>query len=129
MIRLLVAFGIQLLANALGLVAAAILLDEVHVSGAAFVIAVVLFTVVYAVAQPFLAQMAVAKVPALRGGVALVATLVGLVVTSWLSDGLSISGFSTWVLATVIVWAVALLGALLLPVVLVKKSVRQRRAS
>jgi uncharacterized membrane protein YvlD (DUF360 family) len=128
MVRLLIGFGIQLLANALGLVAAAILLEKVHVSGAAFVIAVVLFTVVYAIAQPFLAQMAISKIPALRGGVALVATLVGLVVTSWLSDGLSISGFATWILATVIVWAVALLGALLLPVVLVKKAVRERRA-
>lgn len=129
MIRLLIGFGVQLLANALGLIVAAVLLDEVHVSGAAFVIAVVLFTLVYAVAQPFFDQMAVAKLPALRGGVALVATLVGLIVTSWLSDGLTISGFTAWILATVVVWVVALLGALVLPLVLVKKSLRQRRAS
>jgi putative membrane protein len=126
MIRLLIATGIQLLANAVGLLVAASVLDDMEVSGTAFVIAVIVFTVVYALAQPFLTQMAMSRVPALRGGVALVATLVGLVVTAALSDGLSISGLTTWFLATVIVWFVALVGVLLLPLVLVKRSVQDR---
>ena len=71
-------------------------------------------------------QMALSRVPALRGGVALVATLAGLVVTAALSDGLSISGLTTWLLATVIVWLIALVGVLLLPLVLVKRSVQDR---
>jgi putative membrane protein len=126
MIRLLIATGIQLLANAVGLLVAASVLDDMEVSGTAFVIAVIVFTVVYALAQPFLTQVAMSRVPALRGGVALVATLVGLVVTAALSDGLSISGLTTWFLATVIVWLVALVGVLLLPLVLVKRSVQDR---
>jgi putative membrane protein len=126
MIRLLIATGIQLLANAVGLLVAASVLDDMEVSGTAFVIAVIVFTVVYALAQPFLTQVAMSRVPALRGGVALVATLVGLVVTAALSDGLSISGLTTWFLATVIVWFVALVGVLLLPLVLVKRSVQDR---
>ena len=126
MIRLLIATGIQLLANALGLLVAAWALDDVEVSGTAFLIAVVVFTVVYAVAQPFFTQMAMSRVPALRGGVALVATLAGLLVTAAVSDGLTVSGVSAWFLATIIVWVVSLLGVLLLPLVLVKKRVAGR---
>jgi putative membrane protein len=127
MIRFLIGVGISLLANALGLLAAAYLLDDFELTATGFVVAVVLFTVVYALAQPFLTQMAMSKVPALRGGVALIATLVGLIITAAITDGLSISGLSTWVLAALIVWVVSLIGALLLPLVLVKKTVEERR--
>lgn len=129
MIRLLLGFLIQLLSNALGLLVANWVLDDVEVSGTAFVIAVVIFTVVYAVAQPFLTQMAVSKAPALRGGVALVATLVGLIITAAVSDGLSISGGAlTWIEATVIVWIVSLIGVLILPFVIIKKKAEEKRA-
>ena len=65
--------------------------------------------------------------PALRGGVALVATLVGLIVTSLVSDGLSIQGGVTWIAATVIVWIVSLLGVLVLPLLFLKKKVQEAR--
>lgn len=128
MIRMLIGLGIQLLANALGLLVAAWLLEDVRVSGTAFAIAVVIFTVVYALAQPLLVQMAMSKAPALRGGVALVATLVGLLVTALVSDGLSIHGALTWVEATVIVWIVSLIGVLVLPAVLIKKRAEEKRS-
>jgi hypothetical protein len=48
-----------------------------------------------------------------------VATLVG--------DGLSIDGAQAWLLGGVVVWIVTMLGTLLLPLVLVKKAVRQDR--
>ena len=127
MIRLLIALGIQLLANALGLLVAAWGLDGVEVTVTGFVVAVVVFTAVYAIAQPFFTQMALSRVPALRGGVALVATLAGLLVTAWLTDGLTVSGLGTWFLATLVVWVVALVGVLVLPMVLVKKTVEERR--
>ena len=57
------------------------------------------------------------------GSSALIATLIGLVVTVAVSDGLSISGALTWVLATVIVWAAALVAGLVLPAIFVKKAV------
>lgn len=128
MIRLLITFGIQLLANALGILAAAIILDDMEISGAAFVIAVLIFTVAYMLAQPFLTQLAMSKAAALRGGVALVATLIALIVTAIISDGLSIDGAVTWMAATVIVWVVSLLGVLLLPYFLVKNKAEQKQA-
>lgn len=124
MVRLLLGFLVQLLANALGLLVATWVLDDVSISGAAFLVAVLLFTVVYALAQPFLTQMALSKAPALRGGVALIATLIGLVVTAAVSDGLSVTGGAwTWIEATIIVWLVSLLGVLVLPLVLIRKQV------
>ena len=113
---------VQLLSNALGLVVAAQVLDDVTLTASAFIVAVVVFTIVYAIAQPFFTQMALSYVPALRGGVALVATLVGLLITAWVTDGLSISGATTW-----IVWIVSLIGVLLLPLILVKKKVDENR--
>jgi putative membrane protein len=123
-IRLLIATGIRLLANAVGLLVAAWVLDpDMTVSGAAFVIAVLIFTLVEVLVDPLLTRIALTSVPALRGSVALITTFVGLVVTTWLSDGLHIEGASTWLFATLIVWLAALLAGLLLPLVLVKKAV------
>jgi uncharacterized membrane protein YvlD (DUF360 family) len=129
MIRLLVSFVIQLAANALGFIVAASILDKMEVSNTGFVVAVVIFTVVYALAQPFLTQMALSKASALRGGVALVATLVGLIVTALIvgDDDLKISGAATWIEATVIIWIVSLLGVLILPAIFVKKKVQEKR--
>ena len=52
MIRLLVGFAIQLAANALGLLVADWVLEDVTITGSAFLVAVLIFTVVYAIAQP-----------------------------------------------------------------------------
>ena len=128
MIRLLVGFAIQLAANALGLLVADWVLEDVTITGSAFLVAVLIFTVVYAIAQPFLTQLALSSAAALRGATALVATLIGLIVTSLLSDGLSISGGLAWIEATVIVWIVSLLGTLILPLIFVKKKVEGKRA-
>ena len=58
---------------------------------------------------------------------ALVATLVSLIVTDWVSDGLSIDGTGTWIAATVIVWLASLLAAVILPYLGLKKYLDERR--
>lgn len=120
MVRFLISVGITVLANAIGLVVAASVLDDMTLTWSAFVVDVALFTLVYTLAQPLLTQMALSSLPALRGGVALVATLVALVVTTLVHDGLSISGAGTWMAATVIVWLASLLGTLLLPLIFLR---------
>ena len=130
MVRALISAVIKLLANALGLVAAWALLPRFSINALSFVIAVVFFTVIEIIAEPFFRQLAFRYIPALMGGVALVSTLVGLVLTSLLSDGLHISGLGTWLVATLIVWLVGLLGGLLLPLFVLKKAAeRHRKAS
>jgi hypothetical protein len=65
-------------------------------------------------------------VRAITGGIALVTTFVGLLVTSWLTDGLQITGAGTWLAATLIVWLFGVLAVLLLPLVIFKKALAQR---
>ncbi|MEM9040878.1 MAG: hypothetical protein AAGD33_13350 [Actinomycetota bacterium] len=121
MVRFLISVGIALLTNAIALVVAALVLDDMSLEFSGFIVAVIIFTGVYTLAQPFLTQQALSRASALRGGVALIATLVSLVVTAIVSDSLQIDGLTTWLLAMLIVWIAALIGAWLLPLVLLKR--------
>lgn len=127
MIRLLVSLVMKLLANTVGLVAAALILDGFSISGLTFVLAVLIFTAVEVIIDPLLVKMSLNNLPALRGGVALVTTFVGLLVTDLISDGLSITGVSTWILASLIVWLFTLLAAVILPLFLFKKTLAARK--
>ena len=126
MIRFIVRTLVGLVANAVGLLVAAALLDGVHVDAGSFIVAVVIFTIVYALMQPFLISQFRRNRAAL-GGVALIATLVSLIVTDLLSDGFSIDGVGTWIAATFIVWLGALLAALILPFLGLRKYMEERR--
>jgi uncharacterized membrane protein YvlD (DUF360 family) len=127
MIKLLVSLVLHLAGNAVALVVAAAVLDDMSLDWSAFLIAVAIFTAVEVLAEPLLTKIALNNLHALRGSVALIATFVGLVVTDVVSEGLSISGAWTWVLATIIVWLGALLAGLLLPVIFVKRRVQDDR--
>ena len=129
MIRMLISFGIRLLANAVGLIVANLVLDDMELNASGFIIAVLIFTVAQVILQPLIVKIAMTNAQALMGATALVTTLVGLIITDLVSDGLSISGFVTWCLATVIVWAAALIAGLILPLILVKKAVDNNKAT
>ena len=128
MIRFVALTVVALIANAIALVVTALLLDDMALDAGGFVLAVALFTVIEVLVEPFFRQQAILKAPALLGSTALVATLVSLVVTSLISDGLRISGALTWVLATILVWAISLAGELLLPLVMFKRVLAEARA-
>ena len=103
------------------------MLDDMTLDAASFIASLAIFTAVEFVARPLVTKLALQYTSALLGGTALVATLLGLVAAEWLSEGVQIDGFVTWALATVIVWAAALLGNLLLPVLLLKRAVQSTR--
>ena len=131
MIRFLASVALHLLANAAGLLIASLVLPGFHIEVLGFVVSVLLFTAVEVLLGPFVLKMAVQYAPALRGGIALVTTFLGLLVTTWLTDGLRIEGITTWVFAPLIVWLCVLLAAILLPMVLFKNvlaEARDRRA-
>ena len=50
-----------------------------------------------------------------------------LIVTDWISDGLTIDGTGTWIAATVIVWLASFLAAVILPYLGLKKYLEERR--
>jgi uncharacterized membrane protein YvlD (DUF360 family) len=126
MIRFLVRTAVMLLANAIGLVVAAVVLDGFTIDVTAFIEAVVIFTVVFALMTPFMASQLRRRGSAALGGVALIATLVSLIITNLISDGFSIDGIGTWVAASVIVWAASLLAAFILPFLGLKKYLNDR---
>ncbi len=127
MVRFLASVVLRLLANAVGVLLAAWLLDGFSVTAAGFVWVVLFFTVVEVVLDPLVLKMAIRYVPALRGGVALVTTLVGLIVTTVVSNALPITGLRAWVVGTLIVWLGGVLAALLLPLFVFKSLREQRR--
>lgn len=129
MIRLIVRTGIALAGNAVGLLVAAGVLDGMSISATGFILAVVIFTVVFALALPFLAAQLRRRGSSALGGVALIATFVALLVTDLISSGLSISGVVAWVAGTVIVWAVSLLAVFVLPYLGLKKYLEEKRAT
>jgi uncharacterized membrane protein YvlD (DUF360 family) len=106
---------------------AALALDGMSLDAGGFIIAVVIFTIVFALLQPFLAVQLRRYGPAALGAVALIATLVSLVVTDVLSDGFTIDGIGTWLVAAVIVSIAALLAAFILPFLGLKMYLEERQ--
>ena len=127
MIRLLVRTLVAVAANAVGLIVASIVLDGFSINVASFIVAVVIFTIVFAVLTPFLAVQLRRLGNGAIGATALIATLVSLVVTDLLSDGFSISGVGTWIAAAVIVWLAALVAAFVLPFLGLKRYLEDNR--
>jgi uncharacterized membrane protein YvlD (DUF360 family) len=128
-IRFLVRTFILLVANAVGLIVAAVVLDDMTMDVQGFLIDLVIFTIVLALMTPFLEssfRRGRAGSSAL-GGVALIATLIALVVADVISDGMSISGVTTYVLAAVIVWVAALIAAFILPFLGLRRFMEERR--
>ncbi len=127
MIRLLARLIISLLADAVGLAAAAVILDGFSINGVAFLMAVVIFALSTTLLGPFIAKLALRHASYLMGGIALVTTLVGLILTNIFSDGISIQGLSTWILATLMVWIFVVLGNIILPLILFRKTLQKVR--
>jgi hypothetical protein len=115
------------LGNAIGLLVASVVLPGFTINLLSLIVVAVIFTVIVVVATPLLVKISLKNVPQMSGGVALVATLVGLIGASMFSDGLTITGLTTWILAPLIVWLVALIAGLLLPLILFKKVLEEKR--
>jgi uncharacterized membrane protein YvlD (DUF360 family) len=126
-IRLIFRTLVAVAANAIGLLVAAAVLDGFHLNASGFVLAVIIFTVVFALMQPFLISQMRGRAGRALGGVALIATFLALLITDLLSDGLNIEGVGTWIAATVIVWLAAVLAAFILPFLGLKKYLEDER--
>jgi putative membrane protein len=128
MMRLIATTVLALIGNAIGLIVAAAVLEDMTLSGAAFVVEVVIFTLTYVIVQPLAVKTTLRRSSTLAGGSALLATLAALIVADVLSDGMSITGVATWLLATLIVWLVSVVAGALLPLVLFKKALGRATA-
>ncbi len=131
MIMFLIRSLIFLASAAVGLIVADLVLPGFRIDWAdwwGFLLAIVIFAVLQSVLAPWLARVAQRNAPALLGGIGIVSTFVALLVVVLLPrSGLTIADAMTWVLAPVLVWVVTALATLLLPVLLIRKKVEERR--
>lgn len=121
MTRMLINVLIYLASAALGLWVASLLVDDVHLSASGFIITIVVFALAQWLLTPLIRKLTQKYANAFIGGVGLISTLVSLLVASLPSNGLKITGgVGPWILATLIVWLVTAIAALVLPRVFVK---------
>ena len=123
MVRTLIKIALTIAGNAIGLLVASVLLDDVDLNASGFLIALLIFTVAELLIEPIVEKVFTTHAEKLRMLTSLVTTFLALLVTDVVSDGLSIEGAWTWVLATVIVW----IGTLLAGVILVRMFLADRR--
>lgn len=121
MIRFAARAALTLLANVAGLIVAALVLPGFHIGVSGFVISVLFFSGVEILLEPFILKIAIKYAPALRGGIALVTTLAGLVLTAAFTSALRVEGLTTWVLAPMIIWLAVVLANVVLPLFFFKK--------
>lgn len=114
MTRSLIRVGLALAGNAIGLLLAALILDKVSLDGPAFVLAVIIFTVLTAVFDPLISKFTEDQHAIVQSASALISTFLALVLTVLISDGLRIDGVFTWVTATVLVWLLTMLAGVIL---------------
>lgn len=130
MVRALLRAVVFLGSAALGLYVASLVVPEMSLDWRSFVVVVVVFAVLQSVIAPFITKVAIRGASALVGAAGLLSTVVALLITAAWLDGLTISGgVGTWLYASVVVWLVTVLGALLLPLLLVKRGARAARES
>jgi putative membrane protein len=126
-IRFLANSAVSIGAAAVGLVVAASVLDRMAINVLSVVAVALSFAVLAGVLGPFVTKVALQNAPAVHGGIGIVTTFIALVITDLVSDGLSISGVTTWVLATLIVWIATMIASLLLPLILARAGVEALR--
>lgn len=134
MLRVLIRAAIFLASAAVGLYVATLMVPEMSIGWRSFIVVVVAFAVLQSVLAPFITKVAVKNASALVGAAGLLSTVVALLITSVLLDGLTIrGGVGPWIYASVVVWIVTMVAALLLPLVAVKRGARaseeRRRAA
>ena len=121
MLRFLATTALRLIGVVLGLFVAKLLLDGFDLQFNGFIITTAIFLGLTVLLQPFMLKMSMKYIPALSGGVALVATAVSLIITSFITDTITISGWETWFLAPIIIWGVVVVASVILPMFMFKE--------
>jgi uncharacterized membrane protein YvlD (DUF360 family) len=115
-----------MLGAVIGFIVAAALLDDMTLNGSAFLIAVVIFVVLTAVLEPLIEKIGDEHASIISAGSSVITTFLALLLTELISDGLSIEGFVTWILATLIVWPCTALATWILARLFIKNARENR---
>ena len=121
MTRHLMSIAAHLIGNAAGLLLAMLLLSGFSIDILSFIIVVVVFTLIEVVTSPLINKLSEKRVPALKGGIALATTFVGLIITELLISGFTIGGIANLLAATLLVWLGAVIAGIIIPMFLFKE--------
>ena len=125
MIRMLINLAINIASAAIGLLASAVLLPGFDLQVRGFLAAAAVLSIAQTVLGPFVFTMARKYATAMLGGIGIVSTLIALVIANLVPGGVSVNGFSTWILAALIIWLCMALGGWLLVAIFIKKRTTQ----
>ncbi|MCE7480434.1 phage holin family protein [Microbacterium profundi] len=131
MITLLFRTLIYLVSAGIGLIVADLVLPGFQIQWDkwwGFVICIVIFAILQSILSPWITKLADRYAPVLMGGIGIFSTLVALIVVVLLPiGGLRIVDVTGWLLGSVIVWLISALGTVLLPLIFLKREVKERR--
>lgn len=127
MVRFLIRTAIFLGSAAIGLWAASLVLDGFTLTWQGFLVTVLVFAAAQSILSPFITKMTMRNAPAFLGGAGLLSTFVALLIASFVANGLVISGWQTWILATLVVWLVIAIATVSLPLLFLRKVVKTSR--
>lgn len=120
MTRSMISMLFFVLANAAGLLVAAVLVQGFSLNFLGFFIAAIFLSLIEAAAGPLIAKASSKNLPRLQGGIALVTTFVGLWVTDKIVGGMTIAGLTPLLAATLVVWIGSVIADIVLPMFLFK---------
>lgn len=104
----------------IGLMAAAWVVPGVSVSASGVIFAVVFFSVAQTTLSFWILRLPHGWTPLLLGSTGLILTFVAMGLASVFTHGFSIAKAVSWIAATIVVWLVTTIGAILLPEVYVR---------
>ena len=132
MITFLFRTAIYVLSAGIGLIVADLVLDGFQIDWSkwwGFVLCILIFALLQSILSPWISKLADRYAPVLLGGIGIFSTLVALIIVVLLPvGGLRITDAAGWILGSVIVWLVTALGTVLLPLLFVKRKVKDARA-
>ncbi|MCK2036433.1 phage holin family protein [Microbacterium sp. SSW1-49] len=131
MITFLFRTAIYILSAGIGLIVADLVLDGFRIDWSqwwGFVLCILIFALLQSILSPWISKLADRYAPVLLGGIGIFSTLIALLVVVLLPvGGLRITDAAGWILGSVIVWLVTALGTVLLPLLFVKRKVKDAR--
>jgi uncharacterized membrane protein YvlD (DUF360 family) len=129
MVRFLLNLVVYFLAALIGLIVADLLLSGLSISGGInYLVTAGVFALIQAILSPLINGVTRKSAPVFIGGVGIISAFVALLVTDLLRSGLTVDGLSTWIAASVVIWLAGACAAFILPYVIIKNRVEDRRA-
>ena len=128
MIRFLVNTAVYFAAAAIGLLVADIALDDLSVTyPVGFITAALIFALIQAILSPLFEKITRENASVLTGGVGLFSALIALFITASISSDLTVTGFSTWLVAALVIWLASMVAAFILKLTVAKKVIKEVR--